>query len=145
MYTTDMKAVASTSALAYPATKDAAAKEREDRLLAAKKKVSQVCPRPFPRTATDLMYWSAQTVPREDEPAHVGDIDPERFRQLAFDIADQVNQAEVRLDFIHIHAVRSGRGQARASAESVKERVARRHGRRHARCCQHGSAREARV
>jgi hypothetical protein len=45
MYTTDMNAVASTSALAYPATKDAAAKEREDRLLAAKKKVSgRLCP-----------------------------------------------------------------------------------------------------
>lgn len=39
MYTTDTHAVASTSAYAYPATKDAAAKEREDRLLAAKKKV----------------------------------------------------------------------------------------------------------
>ncbi|GAA5878211.1 hypothetical protein JCM3774_005844 [Rhodotorula dairenensis] len=39
MYTTDTHAVASTSAYAYPATKDAAAKEREDRLLAAKKKL----------------------------------------------------------------------------------------------------------
>lgn len=44
MYTTDINAVASTSALAYPATKDAAAKEREDRLLAAKKKVSRSDP-----------------------------------------------------------------------------------------------------
>lgn len=55
MYTTDTNAVASTSALAYPATKDAAAKEREDRLLAAKKKVSRSDPATNLTTVTDSM------------------------------------------------------------------------------------------